>query len=137
LNIGFDNKTCGVDPAKSAAYAYNASNATSRVLIKIKNPVSTSINHCSFTDKGCPFVCGPWNETQSELVRQVVAKTFHVLAAATGGAVPTDYKAIAVEGLEFHLAVNNDDPGPWRLIALDSTSFTKLRRGQEPHSQKI
>jgi hypothetical protein len=117
LNIGFERETCGVDPTKSAARAYEESNATSRVLMKIKNPASTSINHCSFTDNGCGYlVCGPWNETQSALVRQAVAKTFHVLAAATGGAVPADYKAIAVEGLEFHLAVNNDDPD---LVSLE------------------
>ena len=113
LDIGFDRETCGVNPAKSATRAYEEGNATSRVLIKIKNTVPTSINHCSFTDKGCPL-CVPENEAQSELVRQTVAKAFHVLAASTGGAVPTDYKAIAVEGLEFHISVN-DDPAPVTL----------------------
>jgi hypothetical protein len=111
LNIGFERETCLVDPKKSAAYAYEESDAASRVFIKIKNPPSTSIVHCSFTDQGCPL-CPPWgwNEDQSNLVRQVVAKAIHIFEEGNGPANPRDYKGLSVEGLKFHIAVNND-PG--------------------------
>ena len=36
-----------------------------------------------------------------------MAKAFHISVAATGGAFPTNYKAIQVEGLEFHITVND------------------------------
>jgi hypothetical protein len=118
LNIGFERGTCWVNPAESAAFVYNNSKNTSRVLIKIKNPESTSINHCSFTDNNCPrpifelelgiIFCGRWNEQRSALVRKTAAEAIRVLAEATGSADPAAYKAIAVDGLEFCVAVNND-----------------------------
>jgi len=118
LNIDFERETCWVDPRTSAALVYNNSKKTSRVLIQIKNSESTSINHCSFTDHNCPdsrflnlpgyFFCGGWNEKQSALVRTAVAKAIHVLAATTGSADPTAFKAVEVRGLEFHVAVNSD-----------------------------
>jgi hypothetical protein len=118
LNIGFERKTCWVDPPESAALVYSNSKSTSRVLIKIKNPESSSINHCSFTDNNCPapifklevgiIFCGWWNEGKSALVRKTAAKAIRILAAATGSADPTAYKAIVVDGLEFRVAVNSD-----------------------------
>lgn len=111
LNIGFEKNTCFVNPKEAAANAYDRSSTKSRVLIRIKNPSSTGICHCSFSDNGClgcPLLTPYWNERQSSLVHQVVAMAIHVLVEGNVPANPEDYKGLSVEGLKFHVAVNND-----------------------------
>jgi len=127
LNIGFEREPCLVHPKESAAYAYEESDAASRVFIRIKTPPFTSIIHCSFADQGCPLCPTPlwcifcplpwwcpvrpswdWNEDQANLVRQVVTKAIHILVEGSVPANPADYQDLSVIGLNFNVAVNND-----------------------------
>jgi hypothetical protein len=66
--------------ANAARAAYGIGNASHRVLYQIQNSAPNSLQHCDFTDKGCP-VCPCSGEVNNvrKLVGYSVSRFIHAL----------------------------------------------------------
>jgi hypothetical protein len=88
LFFGFTQTTCGVDPSIASVSAYTRTGPDHHVLYQVHNDntaPSTTYNHCSFTDHGCPgvYVGGqavgcpmPKMETFENTVYDLVGRAF-------------------------------------------------------------
>jgi hypothetical protein len=66
--------------ANAAKAAYRIGNVSHRVLYQIQNAAPNSLQHCDFTDKGCPICpCSGDVDNARKLVGQSVSRFVHAI----------------------------------------------------------
>jgi hypothetical protein len=99
---GFSHTTCGVNVGNAAKAAYSRTNDEHRVLVQIQN-ANRTMKHCSFTDAGCPFICGIDQDDKQEAVgiREGVGSTLPVFLHAV---ITNNFDRSRFEALTFKVA---------------------------------